>query len=571
MRKEAKVIKHLGDIKGIRGDQIPAVDCITFGAPCQDLSVAGYRAGMKHEDNGDEETTRSGLFFEAVRVIKEMRENDRRSGRTGEYVRPRYAVYENVPGAFSSNSGKDFQAVLTEIARIADPSAPPVPIPENGRWPHAGCIYGEMGNWSIAYRLTDAQYWGTPQRRKRVALAADFAGLSAIEIMFDPQLRRVSEVAEHDKAKSDSGAGRRPKVQSVAQGVSGDSEQGREAGPCAAGCVGGGASETGGTHAISFQERAGKPGGGKGILIQNEHTGALSTLNIQHIFQPVTFDARGNGDGTTVNTITGDHNDRVTDYTALVLSFKQGNGSKARGIGLAENVSPSLVSSESGTNMVPVVLPFDTTQITSPNNYSSPKVGDPCHPLAATAHPPAVAIGNGQLHNISMEEIGNTLDTMHDAQAILVPDTAHALHAKANCQHREDSETYLVDNPGTVRRLTPTECARLQGFPDDWIEVGEWVDGEGKKHRDANTHKYKAYGNSIAVGYANNGSGFWMWLLKRISAQYERNATLGSLFDGIGGFPLAWEHFNGEGSALWASEIEPFPIAVTKMHFSEDI
>ena len=311
-------------------------------------------------------------------------------------------------------------------------------------------------------------------------------------------------------------------------------------------------------------------GGGKGILIQDEHTGALSTLNIQHIFQPVTYDARGNGDGSTVNTITGDHNDRVTDYTALVLSFKQGNGPKARGIGLAENVSPSLVSSESGTNMVPVVLPFDTTQITSPNNYSNPKAGDPCHPLAASAHPPAVAIGNGQLHNISMDEIGNTLDTMHDAQAILVPDTAHALHAKANCQYREDSETYLVDNPGTVRRLTPTECARLQGFPDDWVEVGEWMDDLGKKHSDANTHKYKAYGNSIAVGYANNGSGFWMWLLKRISAHYERNATLGSLFDGIGGFPLAWEHFNGKGSALWASEIEPFPIAVTKHHFEEN-
>ena len=127
----------------------------------------------------------------------------------------------------------------------------------------------------------------------------------------------------------------------------------------------------------------------------------------------------------------------------------------------------------------------------------------------------------------------------------------------------------VVQNP-IVRRLTPLECERLQGFPDGWTDIGEWVDSKGKKHKESDSPRYKALGNSIAVGYANNGSGFWMWLLKRISAQYERNATLGSLFDGIGGFPLAWEHFNGKGSARWASEIEEFPIAVTKKHFPED-
>lgn len=126
------------------------------------------------------------------------------------------------------------------------------------------------------------------------------------------------------------------------------------------------------------------------------------------------------------------------------------------------------------------------------------------------------------------------------------------------------------DMKTVVRRLTPLECERLQGFPDGWTDIGEWVDSKGKKHKESDSPRYKALGNSIAVGYANNGSGFWMWLLKRISAQYERNATLGSLFDGIGGFPLAWEHFNGKGSARWASEIEEFPIAVTKKHFPED-
>lgn len=122
----------------------------------------------------------------------------------------------------------------------------------------------------------------------------------------------------------------------------------------------------------------------------------------------------------------------------------------------------------------------------------------------------------------------------------------------------------------TIRRITPLECERMQGYPDGWTDIGEWVDSKGKKHKESDSPRYKALGNSIAVGYANNGSGFWMWLLKRISAQYERNATLGSLFDGIGGFPLAWEHFNGKGSARWASEIEEFPIAVTKKHFPEE-
>lgn len=120
-----------------------------------------------------------------------------------------------------------------------------------------------------------------------------------------------------------------------------------------------------------------------------------------------------------------------------------------------------------------------------------------------------------------------------------------------------------------VRRLTPMECERLQGYPDGWTDIGEWVDTKGKKHKEADSPRYKALGNSIAVGAANRHSGFWCWVMKRISAQYERDATLGSLFDGIGGFPLAWEHYNGKGSARWASEIEEFPIAVTKKHFPD--
>ena len=167
---------HLGDITKIKGDEIPVVDVITGGSPCQDLSVAGKRAGLDGE--------RSGLFMEQIRVVKEMRKKDADDGRARELIRPRYMVRENVPGAFSSNQGKDFQAVLTEIIRIAEPKAPPVPIPQGG-WPSADVYMGEHGQWSVAYRTLDAKFWGVPQRRSRIYLVADFAGASGPRILLE--------------------------------------------------------------------------------------------------------------------------------------------------------------------------------------------------------------------------------------------------------------------------------------------------------------------------------------------------------------------------------------------------
>lgn len=142
------------------------------------------------------------------------------------------------------------------------------------------------------------------------------------------------------------------------------------------------------------------------------------------------------------------------------------------------------------------------------------------------------------------------------------PDVAHTLRAKANCAYREDAETYLVQNM-VVRRLTPMECERLQGFPDHWTDIGEWIDEKGKKHKDADSPRYKALGNSIALP-------FWDWMLRRMSRYLLDGATLGSLFDGIAGYPLIWERIHGKGTARWASEIEQFPIAVTKKHFPEE-
>lgn len=213
-------MKHLGDICKINGAEIEKVDCITFGAPCQDLSVAGKRAGMKHEEMGDEETTRSGLFYEAIRIIKEMREDDIKWGRAADTIRPRYAVYENVPGATSSNQGEDFHCVLEEIAKVIQAD---VHIPRyEGKWPYRGSII--LDNGSIAWTLTDAQYYGTPQRRKRICVLADFNGFTAPRILFDPQLERTTESGEPYSLVRGLGRGSGCEVQPVEQGVSGHSE-----------------------------------------------------------------------------------------------------------------------------------------------------------------------------------------------------------------------------------------------------------------------------------------------------------------------------------------------------------
>ena len=162
-----------------------------------------------------------------------------------------------------------------------------------------------------------------------------------------------------------------------------------------------------------------------------------------------------------------------------------------------------------------------------------------------------ICIGNGQLHDALTPdtEVSKTLNCLQDPMKIIGGGT--------------EMET-------VVRRLTPEECEALQGFPRNWTNIGDWTDSKGKVRKTTDSARYKALGNSIAVGYTNNQSGFWMWLMKRISAQYERSATLGSLFSGIGGFELAWSRYNGAENCRWASEIEPFCIAVTTKHFGDE-
>ena len=185
-------MKHLGDVSKVNGAELEPVDIITFGSPCTDLSVAGKRAGIDGKA--------SGLFFQAIRIIREMRE-----ATNGEY--PRFCVWENVFGAFSSNKGRDFQRVLEEIIGIVEPGTE-VPAPDKGKWPYADCYMGD--GWSVAYRTYDARYWGVPQRRRRIYLVADFRGQCAGEVSFKREGLRgyfAQGGAARKEATSDAGSG----------------------------------------------------------------------------------------------------------------------------------------------------------------------------------------------------------------------------------------------------------------------------------------------------------------------------------------------------------------------------
>lgn len=558
-------MRHLGDIKKLNGAVIEPVDCITGGSPCQDLSVAGKRAGLAGE--------RSGLFVEQIRVIKEMRSG---TANVAGGPWPRYMVWENVPGAFSSNGGKDFAAVLEEAVKIVEPQAPPIPVPDKG-WPSAGCLSDVDGRWSIAWRVHDAQFWGVPQRRRRIALVCDFGGMSASEILFERKGLR-GDTAEGGTAREGiAGAAEAGFNSAIARSLTARAD----GSPCA----------DRGPNIVCSPHQGGCDGGGKGALVQTEKSGTLGTGNDQTIFAATPINlmvatrckalGRGTGfgvgePGDPANTISAAHshgvfataipiNDKATRWQGGGESRNHDGSGNGLGIGKDGDPSPTLTA------------------------------GDRHGVMCGNQVPLTYGIGNGQAHEAMTmaQEVSQTLNTMHDKQAILYQpksameenwaeskiknairageskvshavmceDVSHTLRAKANCAYREDTETYPVQNM-MVRRLTPMECERLQGYPDGWTDIGEWTDSKGKKHQTSDTSRYKALGNSIALP-------FWYWMMQNMAEYLPEKPTLGSLFDGIGGFPLCWERIHGKGTARWASEIEEFPMAVTKKRFGE--
>lgn len=412
-------MEHLGDISNINGAEIEPVDVVTFGSPCQDLSIAGKRAGLKHAENGDEETTRSGLFMEAIRIVKEMREKT--DGRC-----PTFALWENVPGAFSSNKGEDFKIVLEEFIKVAEPEAPSLPpISKNG-WAYADVYMGD--GWSIAYRVLDAQFWGTPQRRRRIFLVADFRGQRAGKILFEREGMR----------------GHFAQSGTPWQGITGDAEN----------CAGGADQER-----ICLICMATQQGGAEitqnGICPTITAAAGMSGNNQPVICYSKTYDARGNGDGNVVPTLTGDHESRVTDYTALVTEpvfCLQGNG-------------------------------IDRADTAGCNGKGWKE--DVCYTLN-TIDRPAVAFAMQAFGKYTESEVASAMKSRDykDATDLVVEGSLTKWDNQARRVYSEDGvfpalaareksgqNQQAVLTQHIVRRLTPTECARLQGFPNDWGNI----------------------------------------------------------------------------------------------------
>ena len=572
-------MKHLGDITKINGAEIEAVDVITGGSPCQDLSIGGKRAGLAG--------ARSGLFMEQVRIVKEMREHDRKSGRTGDMVRPRFMVWENVPGAFSSNKGRDFAAVLEEIIRIAEPEAPDIEVPEKG-WPTWGGYHDEVGGrWSVAWRVHDAQHWGVPQRRRRISVVADFGGDTAGEILFERK-----SVPGHP---AESGTARERLAEAAERGFNpavGDcmtawdcqskrifDTNGKS--PTLQGGVGGGVNNPAIFAAIPINDKATRwQVGGE----RRNHDGSGNGLGIGKEGDP----------SPTLNAECGGNKPAV-----MCLNDQGGNV-----MGVSHDVSGTLRAQEHGHQ--PAVIAFAQNQREEVRNVGdkavslAAEVGMHCQTFVALDMSHACDVirdcgevspslqarmGTGcnqipltyQMQGFGDYREGDVASSCKQRDFKDSTDLVCAVDCRNFCEGGETNGTLQSKSNGgisynlqntvrtgmIVRRLTPMECERLQGFPDGWTDIGEWMDSKGKRHKAADSPRYKALGNSIALP-------FWDFLAKRISAQYLRPVTMGSLFDGIGGFPLVFERHNGKGTARWASEIEEFPIAVTKKWFGEE-
>lgn len=572
---------HLGDITKICGHDAPPVDVVVGGSPCQDLSVAGKREGFAG--------ARSGLYMEQIRIIKELRDADKRRGRTGIAVRPRYMVWENVEGALSSpgrdRRGEDFRAAIEEAIRIAEPEAPDLFVPEKG-WPGAGAVCDEQGGWSLAWRVLDAQHWGVPQRRKRICMVVDFAGATAPGILFpDAPDGGCTWGADADQAVGHSGAGPGSQIPSEPEGLPGDPEPGAEAGEGSAG-----AAESGAGGAICIHDMctrfAGRRGNGKwdgkgnglGIgqpgdpcftLTAGDRHGVLDVTAFHLLQDPIPNDA--------VSPCLGQGNsDRGQASIGVVAGFLARQGAKVSGIGFEENKAPTLRGGQADAAVV-----YDArgngdgyTAATMTGDHQNRVTDYTTICVEATSMTP----WEGQARRVYdeggvMASLSSREKSGQDQTSVLQKVT-HGVDARNGTEQVELNGTLQAHSSGgyslncgqtireglVVRRLTPLECERLQGYPDGWTDIGDWIDSKGRARKTTDSARFKALGNSIALPQ-------WKWLCKRLCGHYERDATMASLFDGIGGFPLIWEQLNGRGSCLWSSEIEEFPMAVTRYRF----
>ena len=535
---------HLGNISEVNGSEIEPVDIITFGSPCQDMSVAGKREGL----GGN----RSGLFYEAIRIIKEMRE-----ATNGKY--PRYIVWENVPGAFSSNKGEDFRAVLTEICKVKETD---VSVPKPSKWENAGRIMGE--GFSIAWRLLDAQYWGVPQRRQRIYLVADFDGGSAGKILFE------------------------------SEGVSGYSAQGFKSWQDTANGITEGSHETGGTDSLMFENhsqdtryrgplsvaqtvsstygtggnnqpfvlqtpktlkiRCGCEGGGKGALIQDDLSATLGTNNDQTLFQPRAFgvcaknsnsmksDNPNSGFYEAETSRTLDANGGNPTCNQGGIAVIEGNGSRPshKGDGYKES---DIMYTLNATEQHAVAFADIHATLSANDGPKGPSSQMMKNPEENFVGEPSYGIGRpamNQGYNASFsfqieEEVEPTL-VAAGASGVAHPRFSSSKASFFTEANEECANTLVAtdykdppivndgeDTDYIVRRLTPAECARLQGFPDWWCDelgIAEPTDSDIAKWREIFNAHAKAMGKTTKPK-SDNQIRKWLQNPQSDSAEYK--------------------------------------------------
>ena len=504
---------HVGDITKLDGAKLPPVDVICGGSPCQDLSVAGLRKGLAGE--------RSGLFMDQVRIVKEMRAEDERRGVSDDFIRPRYLVWENVPGAFSSANGEDFRAVIEEIVHIKD-STCHVPRPDTGRWESAGAaILGDQ--FSLAWRVLDAQYWGVAQRRRRIFLVADFGGLTAPKILFE-QERLLGDPAE--------GQGQGKGVTTTAGNSSADSGGSRVA-----------EEKQVDIFAFHINQR-------EETINLNGISGALmATTNMQM----QTFVAEGmrkfesaekEEECLCLNDQGGERMDVSVDVTATLRAGMSGHPPLVMGIqqgsaGTEEIPDPALTEeAETGGNNQQILFENHgiDARYTGPHEVAptmSDRYGTGGNNVPLVSDMPESYCIAGNIIDREVQNGGNGLGCQPDISYTLTSADRHAVFSRQRSdeflqnrvtatqsarQHKDATdlvcEPYqntvgtigytdhkginnqyvsedkcIVENRRLIRRLTPLECERLQGFPDHWTDIPGASDSA----------RYKALGNSVAI------------------------------------------------------------------------
>ena len=468
--KRLPFVKHYGDVNSIRGDEIEPVDIITSGSPCTDLSIAGKRAGL--------DGRQSGLFYQAIRIIKEMR-----CATDGRY--PRFIVWENVPGAFSSNNGEDFRAVLEAVCSVKDRGIP-VPRPPKGKWANAGCIMAD--GFSLAWRVVDACLWGVPQRRKRIYLVADFTGGSAGKVLFEsegvsgytPQGFRAWQGTAGGAAPcigaaggiclNDQGGSRMDVTDDVTCTLRAEAHHP----PCVLEqAVSGNRQPSVAETPKTLKIRAGGGSGGKGALIQDDKSATLSCNNDQTLFVPFCKGTRPHSageaptwkGGDAANTLNTSDNGECRCNELVVQAF---------GICSKESNAMKSDNPHSGFYEAQTARTLDCNC----NNPSSNQGG-----IAVVAYPTFCA-SKSSFFTSAEKELANTLvatdykdpPVINDLRTASGKDIFGTISASMGSkqwlgnQEAFSGDYHIVEPDYIVRRLTPTECARLQGFPDWWCD-----------------------------------------------------------------------------------------------------